>query len=74
MAISLNAWKGLSMAEFTAMSIIGVAIVVMMKEKAWQLYVTCGVLFLAGILLAMGFVHLLVRAFAVAGATIVCFL
>ncbi len=88
MTISLNAWKGLSMAVFTAMSIIGAAIAVKMKEKARQLYVTCGVLFSAGILLAGGFVHLLADsneqfeemgggdwfpwAFAVAGATIVC--
>jgi hypothetical protein len=88
MAISLNAWKGLSMAVFTATSIIGAVIAVKMKENARQLYVTCGVLFSAGILLAGGFVHLSVDsneqfevmgvgdwfpwAFAVAGVTIVC--
>lgn len=86
MAISLNARKGLSMAVFTATSIIGAVIAVKMKENAPQLYVTCGVLFSAGILLAGAFVHLLVDSneqfddmgggdwfpwvFAVAGVTI----
>jgi len=37
MAISLNAWKGLSMAVFTATSIIGAVIAVKMKEKTRQL-------------------------------------
>jgi hypothetical protein len=60
MAISLNAWKGLSMAVFTALSIVGVAVAVVMKNRAKQLYVSCGVLFSAGVLLAGGLVHLLV--------------
>lgn len=59
MALSLDAWKGLSMVVFTVISIVGAAIAVLMKERARQLYVTCGVLFSAGILLAGGFVHLL---------------
>ena len=58
--LSLNGWKGLSMAVFTVMSIIGAAAAVIMKERANQLYITCGVLFSAGVLLAGGFVHLLV--------------
>jgi uncharacterized membrane protein YgdD (TMEM256/DUF423 family) len=60
MAISLNAWKGLSMAVFTALSIVGVAVAVVMKNRAKQLYVSCGVLFSAGVLLAGDLVHLLV--------------
>lgn len=60
MAISLNAWKGLSMAVFTALSIVGVAVAVVMKNRAKQLYVSCGVLFSAGLLLTGGLVHLLV--------------
>ena len=48
------------MAVFAAISIIGAAIAVVMKENAKQLYVSCGVLFSAGVLLAGGFVHLLV--------------
>jgi hypothetical protein len=60
MAISLNAWKGLSMAVFTALSIVGVAVAVVMKNRAKQLYVSCSVLFSAGVLLAGGLVHLLV--------------
>ena len=44
---------------FTVISILGAAIAVIMKEKAKQVYITCGVLFSAGVLLAAGFVHLL---------------
>ena len=47
------------MAVFTVMSIIGAAIAVVMKDRAKQIYVTCGVLFSSGVLLAGGFVHLL---------------
>ena len=46
------------MGVFTLMSIIGAAVAVVMKERAKQLYITCGVLFSAGVLLAGGFVHL----------------
>ncbi len=60
MAISLNGWKGLSMGVFTALSIIGVWVAVLMKNRAKQVYVSCGVLFSAGVLLAGGLVHLLV--------------
>lgn len=85
MTLSLNGWKGLSMAAFTIISIVGVATAVIMKERANQLYITCGVLFSAGVLLAGGFVHLLVDgneqfeetgvanfpwAFSIAGGTI----
>jgi hypothetical protein len=59
MAISLNAWKGISMVVFTALSILGAALAVVMKKKAKQVYITCGVLFSAGVLLAGGLVHLL---------------
>ena len=58
MTLSLDGWKGLSMGVFTLMSIIGAAVAVVMKERAKQLYITCGVLFSAGVLLAGGFVHL----------------
>ena len=47
------------MGVFTLMSIVGAAVAVVMKERAKQLYVTCGVLFSAGVLLAGGFVHLI---------------
>lgn len=72
---------------FTVISLIGAAVAVVMKERAKQLYITCGVLFSAGILLAGGFVHLLVDsneqfaklgienfpwASAIAGMTILC--
>lgn len=85
-SLSLNKWKGLSMAVFTGMSIIGAFLAVVMKERAKQLYVTCGVVFSAGVLLAGGFVHLLSDcndqfeelditnfqwAFAIAGITVV---
>jgi hypothetical protein len=59
MAISLNAWKGISMVVFTALSILGAALAVVMKKRAKQVYITCGVLFSAGVLLAGGLVHLL---------------
>ncbi|KAL7539756.1 hypothetical protein ACHAWF_006497 [Thalassiosira exigua] len=59
MALSLDAWKGLSMGAFSAVSILGAAIAVVMKARANQLYVSCGVLFSGGVLLAGGFVHLL---------------
>lgn len=87
MALSLDAWKGLSMGVFTFISIFGAWVAIIMKEKAKQLYVTCGVLFSAGVLLAAGFVHLLVDgneqftnmgidnfpwAFSISGITIVC--
>ena len=85
MTLSLNGWKGLSMGVFTLMSIVGAAVAVVMKERAKQLYVTCGVLFSAGVLLAGGFVHLISDsdddfqelnitdfqwAFAIAGGTV----
>ena len=57
MAITLDGWKGLSMGMFTAVSILGAWVAVVMK-RAKQLYVTSGVLFSAGVLLAGGFVHL----------------
>lgn len=60
MAVSLDAWKGICMAVFTALSIIGVWVAVVMKNRAKQVYVSCGVLFSAGVLLAGGLVHLLV--------------
>ena len=65
--------------------IIGAAVAVVMKERAKQLYITCGVLFSAGVLLAGGFVHLVSDshddfqelnitdfqwAFAIAGGTV----
>ena len=50
MALSLDAWKGLSMGVFTAVSILGAVSAVVMKERAKQLWVTCGVLFSAGVL------------------------
>ena len=85
MALSLNAWKGLSMVLFTGITVIGAVVAVLMKEKAQQIYVTCGVMFSAGVLLAGGFVHMLGDsseqfeeyapnfpwAFAVAGGTVV---
>jgi hypothetical protein len=57
--ISLNAWKGISMAVFTALSILGAGLAVVMKNRAKQVYISCGVVFSAGVLLAGGFVHLL---------------
>jgi hypothetical protein len=48
------------MGVFTALSIIGVWVAVLMKNRAKQVYVSCGVLFSAGVLLAGGLVHLLV--------------
>ena len=59
MAITANGWKGLSMGLFTAVSIIGAWLAVVLKERAKQVYITSGVLFSAGVLLAGGFVHLL---------------
>ena len=59
MAITVNGWKGLSMGLFTAVSIIGVWLAVVLKERAKQVYITSGVLFSAGVLLAGGFVHLM---------------
>jgi len=59
MAVTLDGWKGLSMGMFTAVSILGAGVAVVMKERAKQVYVTSGVLFSAGVLLAGGFVHLL---------------
>mmetsp|Transcript_6400 Transcript_6400/g.9391 ORF Transcript_6400/g.9391 Transcript_6400/m.9391 type:complete len:309 (+) Transcript_6400:75-1001(+) len=59
MAITVDGWKGLSMGIFTAVSILGAWLAVVMKERAKQVYVTSGVLFSAGVLLAGGFVHLL---------------
>lgn len=47
------------MGVFTAVSILGAAIAVLMKERAKQIYVSSGVLFSGGVLLAGGFVHLL---------------
>ena len=44
---------------FTAISLIGAALAVIMKERAKQVYITCGILFSAGVLLAAGFVHML---------------
>jgi hypothetical protein len=59
MALTLDGWKGLSMGMFTVVSVLGAWLAVLMKERAKQLYVTSGVLFSAGVLLAGGFVHLL---------------
>ena len=58
-----------------------------MKERAKQVYITCGILFSAGVLLAAGFVHMLNDsnedfidagvdnfpwAFSISGVTVVC--
>jgi hypothetical protein len=59
MALTLDGWKGLSMGMFTVVSVLGAWLAVLMKKRAKQLYVTSGVLFSAGVLLAGGFVHLL---------------
>ena len=59
MALTVDGWKGLSMGMFTAVSILGAWLAVVLKERAKQVYVTSGVLFSAGVLLAGGFVHLL---------------
>lgn len=47
------------MAVFTIISIVGAVVAVVMKENSKQLYISCGVVFSAGVLLAGGFVHLL---------------
>lgn len=47
------------MVVFTALSILGATLAVVMKNSAKQVYITCGVLFSAGVLLAGGLVHLL---------------
>ena len=76
------------MVVFTVLSIIGFAIPVILENRANQLYVTSGTMFSAGVLLAAGFVHLLVDSnetvsevcgeecfpwsFAVAGFTVTC--
>lgn len=75
------------MVVFTGLSILGFIAAVVMKERAIQLYVSSGVLFSAGILIAGGFCHLLpdsneqfdelgvtdfVWAFAITGLTVVC--
>ena len=86
MGLSLDGWKGLSMVVFTAITVAGAGIAVIMKARAKQIYVTCGVMFSAGVLLAGGYVHMLGDSstqfeqfhdtgfpwpFAIAGATIV---
>ena len=47
------------MVLFTVITVIGAVVAVLMKDKAKQIYVTCGVMFSAGVLLAGGFVHML---------------
>ncbi|KAL3925787.1 MAG: hypothetical protein SGILL_000168 [Bacillariaceae sp.] len=87
-SLSLNAWKGLAMAVFTVLSILGFVAAIVMRQRAVQVFVSSGVLFSAGILIAGGFCHLLVDsneafteeldindfvwAFAIAGGTVVC--
>eukprot|EP00956_Cyclotella_meneghiniana_P017579 scaffold28858_cov71-Cyclotella_meneghiniana.AAC.4 len=58
--LSASTWKVISMVVFTVLSIIGFAIPVILENRANQLYVTSGTMFSAGVLLAAGFVHLLV--------------
>ena len=60
MTLTLDGWKGLSMGVFTVVSILGVWLAVEMKQRAKQVYISCGVMFSAGVLLAGGLVHLLV--------------
>lgn len=59
MALTLNAWKGLSMGVFTAINVVGAATAVAMKERTNRLCLSCGAAFSAGVLLAGGLVHLL---------------
>jgi hypothetical protein len=58
MAVTLDGWTQWAC---TAVSIVHPRrmVAVVMKERAKQVYVTSGVLFSAGVLLAGGFVHLL---------------
>ena len=72
MALSASAWKGLSMAVFTLLSLAGFAAAILLRERANQLWVSSGVMFSAGVLLAGGLVHLLgdsTEGFEEAGAT-----
>jgi len=62
MAITLDGWKGLSMAVFTIVSLIGAFAAIVLKNRAKQIYVTTGVLFSAGVLIAGGIVHQLAEA------------
>ncbi|KAL3903768.1 MAG: hypothetical protein SGILL_010322, partial [Bacillariaceae sp.] len=87
-SLSLNAWKGLAMTIFSVLSVLGFAAAIVMRERAMQVFVSSGVLFSAGILIAGGFCHLLVDAneafsedlditnfvwaFAISGGTVVC--
>lgn len=59
MSLSANSWKGLSIACFTIVSLMGAWVAVLLNDRDNQLFVSCGVLFSAGVLLAGGFVHLL---------------
>lgn len=59
MLLSANSWKGLSIVCFTIVSLIGAWVAVLLDDRDNQLFVSCGVLFSAGVLLAGGFVHLL---------------
>jgi len=75
----------MSMMVFTILSVIGAAAAVVLNERANQLYVSCGVIFSVGVLIAGGFVHMLSDAneqfddldvefqwaFAITGGTIV---
>ena len=49
----------MSMVVFTLLALVGAAASVVLKERCNQLYVSCGVLFSVGVLVAGGFVHLL---------------
>ena len=86
--LSASTWKIISMVVFTVLSVIGFAIPIFLEKRANQLYVTSGIMFSAGVLLAAGFVHLLVDSnetfsevcgeecfpwsFTVAGFTVTC--
>lgn len=59
MSLNANDWKGLSIACFTVASLIGAWVAVFLDNRDNQLFISCGVLFSAGVLLAGGFVHLL---------------
>lgn len=57
--LSADSWKGLSIACFTVVSLIGAWVAILLDDRDNELIVSCGVMFSAGVLLAGGFVHLL---------------
>jgi hypothetical protein len=59
MSLSANSWKGLSIACFSVVSLIGAWVAILLDDRDNELIVSCGVMFSAGVLLAGGFVHLL---------------